>query len=141
MNTPVSPPPSRPGFKSLAVILLVVVGGTQAWHWWQGERAARMLQRHATQDDIVLYTTSTCPYCARAREWLRDHDIAWHECNVETDAVCMQAYESQGAPGVPLVRARGQWHLGFDPVWLAQVLEAPAGAAQSSPSRATSPRP
>lgn len=127
----------RGGWKSLAAILLIVLGGTQAWHWWRDEQAATLIQRHAATADITLYTTSTCPYCAKARAWLTQHGIPWRECNVETDTTCMARYEAQGAPGVPLVHVKGQWHLGFDPAWLGRVLEAPgdAGAAQSSPSR------
>ncbi|MFT3857063.1 MAG: glutaredoxin family protein [Aquabacterium sp.] len=132
------------------MILLIVLGGHQAWNWWRDERSAALIQQHAGQAEITLYTTSTCPYCARARAWLEAHGIAWRECNVETDAACMARYEAQGAPGVPLVHVAGRWHLGFDPAWLGQVLSAspagasvaaPTGAAQSNPSLASSPRP
>lgn len=129
--------PAKPkgGWKSLAVIVLVVLGISQAWNWWRDEQAAALIQLHAKQAEITLYTTSTCPYCAKARAWLTQHSIAWRECNVEREAACMATYESQGAPGVPLVHARGQWHLGFDPVWLGQVLATPSlNGAQSSPA-------
>jgi len=128
------------------LILVIVVGCSQAWQWWRDEQAARLIQRHATPADITLYTTSTCPYCAKARAWLREHGIAWRECNVEQDADCMARYTAQGAPGVPLVHAKGQWHLGFDPAWLGQVLEMAsasqrAQAASSSPRRDSAPLP
>lgn len=131
-----SPPPERGSWKSLAAIVLIVVGGMQGWSWWQGERAAAVIKQHArAASDITLYTTSTCIYCAKAHAWLTQHDISWRECNVEQDAACMKTYDDHGAPGTPLVSVNGQWRLGFDPEWIGQVL------AQAKPSASTSPLP
>lgn len=121
--TPTSLP--RGSWKSLAVLLVVIVGGSQAWSWWQGEQSAALVKRLAAPGSIIMYTTSSCPYCARARQWLTQHAIPWRECNVELERPCQLAYEAQGAPGVPLMQANGHWHLGFDPAWLGQALQAP----------------
>jgi glutaredoxin len=114
--------PNRASWVSLIVILAAVLGTSHAWSWWQEARAVRTLQAQAHRGSITLYTTSDCPYCARARAWLNAHGIPWAECNVELDQACKQTYESHGAPGVPLVRANGQWRLGFDPVWVSEAL-------------------
>lgn len=141
--SPQTPQQSTPrgSWKSLIVIVAVVVGGTQAWHWWRDERSAALIQQHVQPTDITMYTTSTCPYCAKARAWFSQHAIPWRECNVDTHATCMAMYEAQGAPGVPLMHVRGRWHLGFEPAWLGQVLATPSAGGQSSPSRDNAPRP
>lgn len=135
----------RSSWKSLALILIVIVGGTQALTWWQSERAAKLIQQHVKPDSITLYTTSTCPYCVKARDWLSKHGVPWRECNVETDQACAQTFNAHGAPGTPLVLANGHWNLGFDQDWLAQALQTPAPirstGAQARPSTPTSPRP
>jgi glutaredoxin len=141
VNDTSRPPSTRGSWVSLALIMLIVVGGSQAWSWWQGEQAARVVRQLAGPDSITLYTTSTCPYCAQARAWLKAKGVPWRECNVEQDQACQHTYEAQGAPGVPLVLANGQWHLGFDADWLAQALRGQAPGAQSRPSAETSPRP
>lgn len=132
-----APPASarpRGSWKSLAIITLAVLGASQAANWWRDEQAAAAL-RHVQAADITLYTTSTCPYCEKARDWLTAHGIPWRECNIEADAGCMKTFASRGAPGVPLVNARGAWHLGFDPAWIGEVLAGPVSPAPPSTAR------
>ncbi len=122
MPTPTTSPDSG-SWKSLVVILAVVLGGSSLWTWWQEEGAARTLLAKANPSSLTLYTTNDCPYCDKARAWLDGHGITWRECNVDRDAACKRAYEARGAPGVPLVHANEQWHLGFDPVWVSNALK------------------
>ena len=140
--------PSRPSARSLlglAALLAVVWGASEGLDRWRNARAASAIREHSQHVELTLYTTSSCPYCAKARAWLDRHGARWRECNVETDARCQQDYAAQGSPGVPLVRAGQRWHLGFHAPWLAEAL---AGQAQSQPtsqavkpSGASSPRP
>lgn len=141
-------PASRPTTRALlglVGLIGVVWGGTQWLDQWRDEQLASATREHSQRVDITLYTTSTCPYCARAMAWLQRHSVRWRECNVETDAACLRTFNAQGAPGVPLVQAGERWHLGFDPRWLAEALatqDRPERATQSpSPSGASSPRP
>lgn len=140
-------PPERPTLRSLLVLvalLAVFWGGAQALNRWQEARSAAAVREHSQRVNVTLYTTSTCPYCAKAIAWLDRHEVRWRECNVETNAVCQRAYAEQGAPGVPLVRAGERWHLGFHAPWLAEALAAQdtATARQAAkPSRESSPRP
>ena len=108
---------------SLALLLAVVSGGFQAYHWWQREQLSASIQSRAQSVPITLYTTSTCPYCAQAKVWLDGHQVRWTECNIELDQTCQAAFNRQGAPGVPLMRVGDQWHLGFDVAWLDQALQ------------------
>lgn len=139
---------SRPTARSLlglVALVGVVWGGAQWLGHWQDARAAEAIRAHSQRVDITLYTTSTCPYCAKAMAWLKRHDVRWHECNVETNAACQRTYAEQGSPGVPLVRAGERWHLGFHVPWLNEALAAQDSAtAQSMPAKpngASSPRP
>lgn len=138
--------PGRPTLRSLlGLVALVglVWAAAQALGSWQETRAATAIREHSQRVNITLYTTSTCPYCAKAIAWLKKHEVRWQECNVETNAACQRTYEQQGSPGVPLVQAGERWHLGFHAPWLAQALAAQdVTPFQSvSPSGASSPRP
>ena len=133
MSTP-APTARRSNWLSLVLIVAVVVGGSEAWSWWRSEQAAKQVSALSQQGSLLMYTTDTCPYCARARRWLNDAGARWQECNIDQDAACLKTFQSRGSPGVPLLNVNGQWRLGFDPVWVGQAL-------QSSPKAETSPRP
>lgn len=137
--TPSAGKPAGSSWLSLVVILLVVVGGTQAWTWWRQERQGDTVKVLARPGQITMYTTLTCPYCAKAKVWLNGHDVPWRECNIDRDAACLATYEAQGSPGVPLLHVQGHWHLGFDAQWLARALK--AEPRQPNPSTDSSPRP
>jgi glutaredoxin len=119
----------------LAGIVLVSLTFSKGVSWWAQERAASTVKQHAKVGDIVMYSTTTCPYCAKARAWLDGHQIPWRECNIDLDKTCQQTFDAQGAPGTPLIYAKGRWHLGFDTDWLGQALQmAPTGSAKPSPA-------
>ncbi len=124
--------------RSLAIFLMLVWGGSQAVSWWQDQRFAETVRLGSQQHDVVVYSTDTCPYCAKARAWLDEHRVRWHDCNVDHDAACQHTYQAQGAPGVPLVRVGALWNLGFSPAWVASAM---VKLSDQSPSGASSPRP
>ncbi|MDQ5926397.1 MAG: hypothetical protein QG554_1339 [Pseudomonadota bacterium] len=130
---------TRASWVGLAVVLLLVLGGTQAWSWWRQERQAAVVKSIAQPGQITMYTTNTCPYCAKARVWLDGHGVPWRECNVDQDAGCLATFQAQGAPGVPLLNVQGHWQLGIDPERLTRALQ--AEPRQPSPSTERSPRP
>lgn len=131
----------RGSWRSLAVILLLVIGGNQAWAWWRDQHAADLVKRYASAGSITMYSTTTCPYCAKARAWLDQHAIPWQECHIDTTPACQRTFEARGAPGTPLMLVNGHWRLGFDAAWVAQALQAPNPSPQARPNSDTSPRP
>jgi glutaredoxin len=78
-------------------------------------------------EDIVIYTTTHCPYCAQAKSWLKKQGFAYTECNADTDSHCASDMQSFGADGTPYLVVRGH-HMknGFDTDEFLAVL----GAAQ-----------
>jgi len=66
-------------------------------------------------DEVVMYTTSSCPYGAQAASWLRQHGFAYTECNMSTTPACEQAFLAHGGDGTPYLIVRGH-HMkdGFD---------------------------
>lgn len=111
-------------WRSLLVILLLVVGGTHAWSWWQARGLAQQIRALAGPGDIVMYSSDTCVYCLQAEAWFKTHGIAWQACNIDQVPLCHAQFQTQGAPGTPLFKVSGQWQLGFDPAWIAKALAA-----------------
>jgi glutaredoxin len=118
----------------LAALVVVAMGASKGVYWWTQERAAKVVTQQAKVGDITMYSTTTCPYCAVARSWLNSHHVPWRECNVDLDQACLQIFNAQGAPGTPLMWAKGHWHLGFDAPWLAEAIQAPPAVSAPQPS-------
>jgi glutaredoxin len=119
-------PGSRASFKSLlglALVMLLAWGARELLLHRQASQQGETIRVKIGADDIIMYTTDTCPYCAKAREWLDARKVPWRDCNVEHDDQCQADYQSRGAPGVPLFKVRGQWRLGLDPAWMLQTLK------------------
>lgn len=119
-------PTSRTSFKSLlglALVMLLAWGARELLTNRHASQQGQDVRAQVRADDIVMYSTDTCPYCAKARDWLTAQQVPWRECNVDRDAQCRDEYQARGAPGVPLMKVRGQWQLGFDPGWLVQTLK------------------
>lgn len=139
---PPPPPSSARTLWSLVAVVGLVWALSQALHWWQSQKqateVARVLQQHPVEaEEVVMYTTSTCPYCAQARQWLQANRVPFVECNIEHSARCLGEFERQGAPGVPLMQVRSQRRIGFDPEWLVLALQ----TQNAKPKVDTSPRP
>lgn len=52
---------------------------------------------------VVMYSTSWCPYCRKAREYFRDNAIPFVEHDIEKDVQARREYDALGGRGVPLI--------------------------------------
>ena len=43
--------------------------------------------------DVVMYSTATCPYCEKARQWFTSHKVAWDERDVETSEAARKQWQ------------------------------------------------
>lgn len=59
-------------------------------------------------DEVVMYTTTHCPYCAQARSWLNQHGFAFTECDAEKSQECSRQLQAYGGTGVPYLVVRGK---------------------------------
>ncbi len=74
----------------------------------------------AASADVVLYGTSWCGYCKKARAWLKKHNVAFVEKDVEKDSNAAQELAGKAAQagvearGVPVIDVHGTLVMGFD---------------------------
>ncbi|MCU0921038.1 MAG: glutaredoxin family protein [Burkholderiaceae bacterium] len=104
----------RSSIIGLVVLVLAVGAATQ---WWAGRSQAQLgekLSSLARPGDIQMLSSTTCAYCSVARQWMRQHEVAFDECFIETDAACAARFEALRAPGTPVLLVRGQLQTGFD---------------------------
>ena len=74
--------------------------------------------------EVLVFTTSTCPWCRRAKEYLANKNLSFREVNVERDAgAAAEMVEATGQTAVPVVKIGESWVVGFHPPTIDRALE------------------
>lgn len=64
---------------------------------------------------VEIYSTPTCPYCIRAKEFFKEKKIAFADYNVAEDQkMAKEMVEKTGQMGVPVIMIDEQIVIGFD---------------------------
>ncbi|MGB9790696.1 glutaredoxin family protein [Thermotoga caldifontis] len=64
---------------------------------------------------ITIYTTPTCPYCARAKNYFRQLGLKFTELDVSKDpAAAERLVKKTGQTAVPVIEIGNQIVIGFD---------------------------
>jgi glutaredoxin len=74
-----------------------------------------------SQPHVVMYATSWCPYCARARTFFKRNGIRYTEFDVEKDASASARFHRFGG-GVPIIVVDDQVVRGFNEAQLRKLL-------------------
>ncbi|MCX6998895.1 MAG: glutaredoxin family protein [Candidatus Sumerlaeota bacterium] len=63
----------------------------------------------------IVYSTSTCPYCAMAKNFLTENKIPFENIDVGKDREAAKAMiQKSGQMGVPVIDIDGKIIIGFD---------------------------
>jgi glutaredoxin 3 len=64
---------------------------------------------------VVLFSTSTCTWCLRAKRYFKEHRVPFKEINIERDAkAARDIVRKTGQTGVPVIKIGSSWIVGFD---------------------------
>jgi len=64
---------------------------------------------------VKVYSTPTCPYCVRVKQFLKDNNVAYEDIDVAGDqAKADEMVSKSGQIGVPVVDIDGEIIIGFD---------------------------
>ncbi len=77
----------------------------------------RIVEKHfdsAGEPRVVMYGTSWCPYCKKAREFFAREGIAYTEVDVETSERAKRDYTVLQSPGYPLIYVGANRFQGLD---------------------------
>lgn len=77
----------------------------------------------SARPQVVMYATSWCPYCAKARRFFASHGIPYTEYDIELDSRAHVEYQRVGGGGVPIILVGEQVVHGFDERRLRRALE------------------
>ena len=64
---------------------------------------------------IIIYGTDSCPWCHKAREFMKEHKVKFTDKNVgEDQKVAQEMIKKSGQQGVPVIDVDGEIIVGFD---------------------------
>jgi len=64
---------------------------------------------------VKVYSTPTCPFCIRAKQFLKDNNIDYENLDVSSDqALGEEMVKKSGQMGVPVLDIDGEIIVGFD---------------------------
>ncbi len=64
---------------------------------------------------VTVYSTNSCPWCVKAKDFLKQNNVEFKEVNVAQDAKGLEEMEEKsGQRGVPVIDANGTVIVGFD---------------------------
>lgn len=72
---------------------------------------------------VKVFSTPTCPYCVRVKDYLKGHAVSFENVDVSTDRTGLQEMmRVSGQMGVPVVVIDGEVIVGFDQARIAAKL-------------------
>jgi glutaredoxin-like YruB-family protein len=79
---------------------------------------------------VIVFTTPTCPWCIRAKSYLRSRGVTFREVDVARDrAAARDLVRRTGQMGVPVVEIDGRPIVGFDQAKIDRLLGLRSGAS------------
>jgi glutaredoxin-like YruB-family protein len=64
---------------------------------------------------VTVYSTESCPWCVKVKEFLKQNKVPYKEVNVAEDPEALQdMVEKSGQRGVPVLDVNGTIIVGFD---------------------------
>ncbi len=64
---------------------------------------------------VQVYSTPTCPYCIRAKQYLKENNIPFEDIDVSSNETAGQEMiQKSGQMGVPVLDIEGAIIVGFD---------------------------
>ena len=73
--------------------------------------------------NVRVYSTPTCPYCTKTKQFLKENNIAFEDIDVSADsAKVREMVDKSGQMGVPVLDIEGKIIVGFDREAISQAL-------------------
>ena len=73
--------------------------------------------------NVIIYSTPTCPWCIRAKQFLKDNNVQYADFDVSSNSEkAEEMTQKSGQMGVPVVDIEGTIIVGFDKEKIKQAL-------------------
>jgi len=68
----------------------------------------------STQPRVIIFTSSSCPWCNKVKQYLREKRLRFRDVNVERDPEGARELKRRNIMGVPVVLINNYPIVGFD---------------------------
>lgn len=73
---------------------------------------------------VKVYSTPTCPWCVKVKDYLKEKNVEFEEVNVAQDQEAVkEMMEKSGQMGVPVLDINGTIIIGFDQAKIDEALK------------------
>jgi mycoredoxin len=111
--------------KSLALLVIIMLGGYVGGKWAAIEAvsfaAPSMLVRgdysahfRSSSAPLILYATSTCPWCKKTRTWLEQNHVSYELRLIDQNPAEQKSFQSLRQAGVPVLISKDRLLDGFN---------------------------
>lgn len=107
----------------LLIGVLVVVAGVFGWSQFAADARVQENIRYAPDQQIILYATDWCGYCARTRKYFQERNISYLEYDIEKSREGRAQYDRLQGKGVPLLVVNGEVIRGYNPAAIEQAMK------------------
>jgi glutaredoxin len=73
-----------------------------------------MSESKPRQKSVVLFTSPSCVWCTRAKQYFKKNNIKFKTIDISRDKKAAQDCIKHGCRGVPVILIGSQWICGFD---------------------------
>ncbi len=90
--------------RNILILLVISVIPLSIYEFWpKAPPSNTEVVTLVTENNVVMYATSWCGYCKKAREFFRANNIEYTEYDVEESAEARQEFNDLGGRGVPVI--------------------------------------
>lgn len=104
-------------FWALIGLILFTASSQSAW-------SCQFIDHNSETPSIVIYTTSWCPYCKKAKHYFDSIKVSYTDCDVERSSQALEQFERLGGVSVPLIVIGDEKFSGFNAQAIQNTLEA-----------------
>lgn len=91
------------------LIIFLIVGGFLYWYQLSQQNLQPQIQPEtsnfisASDSNVILYSTKSCSFCRKTRQFFAENAIEYFEYDIETSAQGAREYRQLQGKGVPLL--------------------------------------
>ncbi|PIN75072.1 NrdH-redoxin [Candidatus Woesearchaeota archaeon CG10_big_fil_rev_8_21_14_0_10_37_12] len=86
--------------------------------------AKKTVKKTSSGPKVTVYSTPTCPFCHKAKDFLKENKIAFKDIDVSKDHDAAQdMIEKSGQMGVPVIEIGDEIIVGFDKAKMKKALK------------------